>query len=95
MTMKNESPAGANGRASNLDTKRSADRQKYSAIHYAKAIEGVAVEVVSFGDFFTPEERARAFRIGSISALGSVPVSGDIAFLGNAYSRMLRIGGVE
>ena len=55
----------------------------------------MAVEVVSFGDFFSDEERARAFKIGSISALGGIPVSADLAFLGNAYSRLLRVGGVE
>lgn len=91
-----ENPGGASAGVINLSrSKRSADRSIHSTEHLAKAIEGVAVEVVSFGDFFSDDERARAFRIGSIAARGGVPVTDDLAFLGNAYSRMLRVGGVE
>jgi hypothetical protein len=59
----------------------------------ARAVNDIAVEVVSSGDLFTAEERARAFQIGSVSALGDVPTPADLAFLGNAYSRLLRVGG--
>lgn len=86
-----ERPGAANAGAVGVSS--FSDKTKVTTEYLAKAIEGVAVEVVSFGDFFSDDERARAFRIGSIAARGGVPVTDDLAFLGNAYSRMLRVGG--
>ena len=93
MQINMERPGAANAGAVGISS--FSDKTKITTEYLAKAIEGVAVEVVSFGDFFSDEERARAFKIGSISALGGIPVSADLAFLGNAYSRLLRVGGVE
>lgn len=69
-------------------------KAKVTTKHRAMAIERVVLDVLEFGKLFTDDERSRIHLIGATAAAGGLPVFADQAFLGRAYSRVLRTRGV-